>query len=209
MKKKFLIRQGFRRGFTLIELIVVIVIMAGLAYVVINKVLANSKSSQLTSIVNNDVAQIVKAVNKWKENDSASDGTFNGLTTDSVCPYLPNNMYCANGKIYSSGYHTTAGGGEGTSRIYYQLTADKITNDNDSFKIFADASDLANAEHWDDRTKAKFEKIVTNAMKRNSIQPQNVTIDLQAQGLGNPNDAFDPDSGTDNDAMAGARGLVQ
>jgi len=210
-KKQSLIKQGFKRGFTLIELVFVTIIIAGLIYIVVNKVINNAKETKLTNIVNNDISQIVKAINKWKQNDAGSNGTFVGLTSDSICPYLPNTMYCdtTHNIIYSSGYHSSvAGGTSSTSRIYYKVLEDKISTNGDSFKIFANAVSLANAEHWDNRTKNKFEKIVTNAMKRNSIQPQNATVDLNAKDIGGKDAGF-TDGGNSEDAMAGVRHLVQ
>jgi len=203
------IKVKAKKAFTLIELIFVVVVIAGLIAIAVNKIMNNSKATKMSNIVNNDIAQIVRAANTWKQNDENSTGDFENLTTTSLCPYLPNSMYCSDGKIYSSGYHTTAGGGVGTSRIYYQVISDKKVSDGDSFKIYADASALASAEHWGDKMAEKFEKVAGSSMKRNSVQPQNATIDYKATGLGNANDNFDETGGTTTDAKVGTRTIMQ
>ena len=204
------IKVKAKKAFTLIELIFVVVVIAGLIAIAVGKIMNNSKATKMSNIVNNDIAQIVKAANSWKQNDEKSTGDFSQLTTSSLCPYLPNNMSCSSdgSKIYSSGYHTKAGGGVGTSRIYYQVISDKKSVSGDSFKMFADATSLAGAEHWEDKMKEKFEKVAGSLMKRNSVQPQNASIDYKAKGLGDA-DANFTEGGNSADAMVGTHYIMQ
>ena len=204
-KKSTKTYQKMKKAFTLIELIFVVIVIVALMAIAIGKIINNSKSAKLGNVVNNDISQIVKAANKWRSNDAASDGTFENLTTASLCPYLPNNMQCDSNGIYSSGFHDASGKG----RITYQITSDKLNTAGDSFKIFANASGLASAQHWQNRLKQKFEAIADNDMKKASNQPNNVSIDQKAQGLGNKDSAFSPDNGNTKDAQTGVRYIIQ
>jgi len=193
--------KKMRRGFTLIELAFVAIILATLVAIVVATVTHSSKSTELSSVERNDLEQIVKAAAKWKMSDSNSTGNYNNITTDQLCAYLPANMKCpGDGYIYSSGFN----GG-----IKYQVLSSKINTDGDSFKILADSTDAADANHWDDKTKQIFEKMFANNAKKMSLQPDNVTIDFQATAIGDANDNFDDTDGTNNDGKAGVLGIVE
>jgi len=192
--------SGFRRGLTMLELIFVGVLVALGTILVIKVVLPTYTDNKIHSVVNTDISQIVKAAARWKMTDTASDGTYNNITTNSLCPYLPAKMKCdGDGYIYSSGFN----GG-----IKYQIASSKIKTDGDSFKIFADATTAAANNHWDNKTKMEFEKAFTNAAVHFSTQPSSATIDTKATALGDANAAF-TDGGTDNDGEAGVLGIVE
>jgi competence protein ComGC len=193
-----------KKAFTMMELILVAIVMAVLIAVFYPTIMSNSKENTLTGTVNTDIKNIIKASNKWKTQDAQSDGTFANITTNAICPYLPQNMRCDKKGIHSSGFHDANGYG----RIIYKVASDKVATAGDSIKIFADASTLANVEHWQDEDKKKFDTVATNLMKKVSTQPKNVEIDKKASNIGNPNDAFE-DKGNDHDAKGGVRKIVQ
>ena len=192
-----------RRAFTLLELIFVTIVIVGLMAIAVSKIISNSKSAQETNVVTNDVSQIVKAAGKWRNDDASSDGTFSNITTSGLCPYLPRSMACEtiSGTTYitSSGYHNSSGYG----RIKYEVGPSKISTNGDSIKIFADATDLANAQHWESRQKQKFETIFINACKKASSQPNNVAIDKDAVSISKTT------GGTTTDAKAMVEKIAQ
>lgn len=195
---------GFRRGFTLIELVFVTVIMVTIMAIVIGKIINNAKATQLKNVVRNDISQIVKAAANWRRTSSQSDGTYENMKTSELCSYLPRNMHCSGEHIYSSGYHDSNGKG----RIDYEIISDDKSTKGDSFKIFVDASDLADAEHWESRMKTKFETIANNIMKKASNQPRNVNIEVKASALNGKDEDFKTD-GNPEDAKTGVRFIMQ
>ena len=191
----FLVKDGskmpkMRGGFTLIELIIVMIVLAILVGIVIVKIMNSSKETEIKDTLRTDVSQIVRAANNWRQNDSASDGTYTNISTSKLCDYLPNNMQCDSNYIYSSNFHDSTGKG----RIRYQVGSDKISTNGDSFRIFVDASPLASANHWEARFQAKIEKIAGNTMKKISTQPENYTVYRDAKDISHTTGGNDHDS---------------
>ena len=205
-KSGFLVKENYktpkmRGGFTLIELIVVMIVLAVLVGIAIVKIMNSSKETEIKDTLRTDISQIVRAANNWRQNDTGSDGTYNNITTGSLCDYLPNNMQCDNNYIYSSNFHDSTGKG----RIEYKIASDKLSTNGDSFKIFVDASPLASANHWEARFKSKIEKLASNVMKKSSTQPNSYVEVRNATDIGNPNDNFNTDGGSNTDAKVGGR----
>lgn len=190
-------------AFSMIEILIALVIVALIAALIIPRVMSNSRSATMTSTVQADVKNIAEVAAQWKSQSANSDGTFNNITVKQLCSYLPSNMACDGTYIYSSGYK----GANGDGMIKYKILSYKNSTDGDSFKIFMDATTLANAQSWGSRPKAKIETTFDNICKKLSSNP-NVTIDSKATDIGDPNKGFS-DGGTDNDAESGVAGITQ
>ena len=213
--KNLLRRSGFlvkenskipkmRKGFTLIELIMVMIVLAILVGIVIVKIMNSSKETEIKDTLRTDISQIVRAANNWRQSDSASDGTYDNISTSKLCDYLPNNMQCDSNYIYSSGFHDSTGKG----RIRYKIASDRISTNGDSFKIFVDASPLASANHWENRFKSKVEKLASNVMKKASTQPNNYIEVRNATDIGGANVNFSTRGGNSYDAKVGGRHIT-
>ena len=194
--------QG-KRGFTLIELMIAIVIMATLAALIIPKIMSNSRSAQMSATIQSDVKSINTAVGEWRTESSNSDGTYNNIDVKGICSYLPDNMACDDTWIYSGGYK----GSDGKGMIKYKIASYKKNTAGDSYKIYMDGSTLAGAQSWSDRAKTNIETTFDNIAKKASSNPA-VTIDTVATDIGDPNKDF-TNGGSATDAESGVKGITQ
>jgi len=192
-----------KKGFTLIELMIAIVIMATLAALIIPKIMSNSRSAEMSATIQSDVKSINTAVGKWKMESSNSDGTYNNIDVKGLCSYLPDNMACDDTWIYSGGYK----GSDGKGMVKYKILSYKKNTNGDSYKIFMDGSTLASAQSWSDRAKTNLETTFDNIAKKASSDPS-VNIDTVATDIGNANDNFD-DGGSATDGQSGVKGITQ
>jgi prepilin-type N-terminal cleavage/methylation domain-containing protein len=195
-----------RKGFTLIEIIFAIVVVAVLAALTIPRYIAEQRNAQISSVVQSDLKTINDAAITWREQSSDSDKTFSNINTSALCSYLPSSMACDGTWIYSSGYKGSGGKG----LIKYKILSDKLNNDGDSYKIFMDATDLANAQKWGDRPKLKIEQTFMDIAVNISNDKENTKTgkDNTASDIGDPNAAF-TDGGAVSDAMAGVRYIIE
>lgn len=103
-------RIGMKSGFTMSELIIVLVIMGGLSYIVFNKLFGAKTKQEIESTVKADLEAITAAADKFRMN--SRDGKYVGLTMSKISGYLPSNMkqMGPNGVIGSTaGTHEWAG----------------------------------------------------------------------------------------------------
>ena len=198
-------RKLTKKGFSLIEIILAIVVIAGLIAIFYPRARSFQRSAQMTSVIETDVENIVQAATRWRTEDSSSNNTFSEINASDLCSYLPNNMGCDNNYIYSAGFKDN----NNLGMIKYKILSDKINNDGDSFKIFMDASTLVNKQNWTNRDKTKIEKTFENIAKRASSDSSVSETDNLATDIGNANAGFDDTSGTTTDGKAGVRKISE
>ena len=100
-----------KKGFTLMEIIFVVVIIGGIISLVMGKILDSSTKSQFFSTLQSDAKTIVSKVSEWKSNSPQYKGDFRNLKDASYLEdYLPSNMPVV--KIGSSYYIASSGYGQ-------------------------------------------------------------------------------------------------
>ena len=186
-----------RGGFTLIEIIIVVVIIGMLVGLFYPSIFSNKNKAVISATVGNDVKLLSGAITEWRNTSSDSDGTYKNITTAEIAAYLPSSMTYDSGNdvIKSSGLD----GG-----ITYQIISDKINNEGDSFKIFADFTQAKQNNNFDDRATRYAEKTFISKWIKISTANQ-TTGDENATALGKANDVFTTDGGNDKDGKVGVR----
>jgi len=190
-----------RGGFTLVELIFVIVIIAILVSLFYPVIMSNKEKANINAVVGNDAKLISGAITQWKSQSSQSKGNYNGISDAAIAIYLPNTMSYSGGYIHSSGLN----GG-----IAYQVASDKITNDGDSIKIYVDFTKAINDSKFNPRIIQYAEKAAMDAfynIATNKSESSKPTEDAAAKGLGNANSGF-TDGGSTTDGKAGTRKIA-
>ena len=81
-------RHGFKKGFSLLEIIFVVILIAGLLLLFFPNIIFSSSKADIGSVVTNDAKMITQAVTEWRGSSSNSDGTYSNLTTAEIVPYL-------------------------------------------------------------------------------------------------------------------------
>jgi len=79
-------KRKMRKGFTLIEIVFVAVIIAILAGMIIPKVLDNAKTSEYLSTIQQDLQSVKSAIGQYKSEGGKIDNTF---TTAKLDDYFP------------------------------------------------------------------------------------------------------------------------
>ena len=135
-----------RGGFTLIEVILAIVVVAVIMGIVIPKVMSNSDKAQIKQVISSDVRSIVQAAADWKRTDqSTSDGTYANIQADLLDSRLPSNLPVdtTNHNVKSSGFH---------NGCLFALVKD--ASDGSTFKMGMDCSDAATKLSWSNKLKS-------------------------------------------------------
>ena len=193
-------RKIAKKGFTLVELIFVIVIIAVLVGLFYPTIMANKDKANIGAVVGNDAKLIASAVTQWKGSSKESDGSYTNLTTDSISIYLPNSM------VYDSVNHVVKSSGL-NSGISYQVLSDKITQNGDSFKIYIDFSKAIGDHSYNTRLIQYAEKTAEDAFYNLSTDKGNTSETGTATALGSANSNFTA-GGTTSDGKAGTRNVV-
>ena len=187
-----------KSGFTMMELIFVIVIIAGLMAMFIPKITSNADKAEVSSVLSSDIKSILSKATEWKKMDSDSKGTFEGITTAKLAPYLPDNMsYDESGDyIKSSGY-----GGQ----VHYKIASDKINKEGDSVKVFVDASVIGGSA----RVRKSAEVTGMNILVKYSSNHAEATKGKTAKAVNIKDGAFDTTNGTVDDGKFGVGKIAQ
>lgn len=202
--------KGLRKGFTMIELVFVIIILAVLAAISIPKIMNNSSKSEISGVLGSDTESIYQAMNEWRGSGSGTDGTFANLTTSGLGAYLPNSMSLVDpdGTPNSGDEYITSSGFNGA--IHYKIASDTSVSTGDSVKFFADMTLVKNSQNWGDSLVQYAENKVTSLMVKYSSNPTvagapaNIAAGVVATSLGAANAAFSG-GGTSSDGLVGLR----
>jgi len=101
-------KQTMKKGITLIEIILAIVLIAIIMGITIPKLMSNSAKAEIKQVITSDIRSIVEAANTWKRASADAGGNFRNLNSAALNSRLPSNMVVdgAKGYIYSSGLRT-------------------------------------------------------------------------------------------------------
>ena len=146
-----------RRGFTLIEVILAIVVVAVIMGIVIPKIMSNSDKAQIKQVISSDVRSIISAAADWKRTDqTTSDGTYKNISAELLDSRLPSNIQvdADNKYIKSSGFH----GG-------CLFTLVKDADDGHNFKMGMDCSDAAKKLNWSSKLIAYAKQAFIDTVK--------------------------------------------
>ena len=101
-------KQNMKKGITLIEIILAIVLIAIIMGITIPKLMSNSTKAEIKQTITSDVRSIVEAANTWRRASSTASGSFMVLSSGRIDSRLPSNMAVdpVKGYIYSSGLST-------------------------------------------------------------------------------------------------------
>jgi len=192
--------RKMRKGFTLMEVIFVVIIIAMIASFTIPKILSNSDKTQIASVLGSDVKSLYQAASEWKRSSTDSDGTWSNLDNAKLEAYLPANMSydSTNNYIVSSGF---------SGSIHYKVLSDKISNDGDSFKVLIDMSKAKDNSKWNDNVVKYAETKANNLIAKIANNTNSVVKSKDAKDIGNANDDFTT-GGTDTDAISGVRQIA-
>ncbi len=192
-----------KNGFTLLELIFAIVVVAIIISLIYPTIIANKNKAVISSTVGNDAKLISQAVTQWKGSSSNSNGSYSNLTTAAIAIYLPNTM-----KYNSSGGYIESSGLNGG--IHYQVISDKINSNGDSFKVFENFAPAIAQNHWNNRLISYAEKVGMDAfhnLSTNKATAGAAPEEGTATALGSANADFKT-GGTDTDGEDGVRQIV-
>ena len=119
-------KQNMKKGITLIEIILAIVLIAIIMGITIPKLMSNSTRAEIKQTVTSDLRSIVEAATTWKRASSEAGGNYINITSGRLNTRLPSNMQVdeTEGLIYSSGLRTGNNGGTGNN---FQLTGPVYT----------------------------------------------------------------------------------
>lgn len=82
--------KRFKSGFTMSELIIVLVIIGVLGYITFNKLFGAKTKQEIENSIKADLEVITNAADKFKLN--TRDGRYTGLTMSKIAGSFPNNM---------------------------------------------------------------------------------------------------------------------
>jgi len=138
-------KTKMKKGITLIEIILAIVLIAIILGITIPKLMANSARAEIKQVISSDVKSIVEAAILWRKSTTSAAGSYSGINNRSIFSRLPTTMLVETGYIMSSGLNTGNGvagtntgarygitwslkeGVAGTSRLAFSIAID-VTN---------------------------------------------------------------------------------
>lgn len=82
--------KKFKSGFTMSELIIVLVIMGVLAYITFNKLFGAKTKQEIENAIKADLEAITSSADKYRLNNR--EGKYTGLTVSKIAGSLPSNM---------------------------------------------------------------------------------------------------------------------
>jgi len=118
-------KQKMKKGITLIEIILAIVLIAIIMGITIPKLMSNSTKAEIKQVITSDLRSIVEAANTWKRASSVAEGNFQKLSPAALNSRIPSNMLVNRdlGYIYSSGLQagTTDANGMAETGVRYTV----------------------------------------------------------------------------------------
>lgn len=160
------------------ELVFVILVGIALAYYIFQNVYNFYIQNSISSTLNSDAQNILKASMEWKERSTDSDGTYSNITNSGVIVYLPAKMELVGGNIKSMGLE---------QGISYTLLSDSNVVAGDSLKVFVDLSQLKNTKRLSDRLVQYAETTAADTIKKVFGNSASIVINKNATGIGAAN----------------------
>jgi len=104
---KLNMKKTMKKGITLIEIILAIVLIAVILGITIPKLMSNSAKAEIKQAVASDIKSIFKAAKDWRKSSAMADSSFRGLDGQDLASRLPSNMSVnVDGVIFSAGLRT-------------------------------------------------------------------------------------------------------
>jgi prepilin-type N-terminal cleavage/methylation domain-containing protein len=165
-------KKNMKKGITLIEIILAIVLIAIILGITIPKLMSNSDRAEIKSVISSDIRTIVEATSLWKRESSNANNSYANLDSDQIRTRLPSNMYVdpVSGYIHSGGLRTgTAAPGDAaeqdTGAQYIVVSdIDGAAIENGNISIIIDLSRGAAELGWEDRTLDYANEVVRDTM---------------------------------------------
>lgn len=155
-----------KRGFTLMEIIFVVIAIGMLMSITTIKILNSSRRSQFFGTIHSDVKTILSKVTEWENNYPNYKGDLRNLKNASyLSGYLPSNMSVI--KIGSSYYITSSGYGK---YLRYAIEGDSPN----SFETDVYYGDVIK----NIKTRQKYAKQIANVFIKLSADKESVNYDL-------------------------------
>ncbi|MCP4971312.1 MAG: prepilin-type N-terminal cleavage/methylation domain-containing protein [Arcobacter sp.] len=149
--------KKMKKGITLIEIILAIVLIAIILGIAIPKLMTNSTQAEIKQTAVSDLKSIVEAASLWRRSSAKANGNFKEVSVDEIESRLPSNMEAdtTKGIIYSSGLKTgTLNGSIDETGLQYSILWDpglSSTPPEGSFTIVVDARKGQNDLGWEGR----------------------------------------------------------
>lgn len=188
--------KQMKRGITLIEIILAIVLIAIILGITIPKLMSNSQQAEVKQVISSDVKSIIEACALWRKQTSGTNGSFQTLTPQAISSILPSNMQIdtTTGLIYSSGFRTgdnVAAGFDDTG-VHYTVRwhFDAARVDGGSFSIGMDITRGGTELGWDDKIQTYALESFNNTVREISSKesaPATWATDAAFAGTANTN----------------------
>jgi len=163
-------KTNMKKGITLIEIILAIVLIAIILGLTIPKLMKNSQNTEIKQAISSDVKAIIEAAVLWKKSHKSDAATgYKNIDSNALNSRLPENMTVINGWIPSAGLKTGEGN-ESASGVRYTVTYKFRAEDNASIRTFSigmNTTPGSNNLNWSDKTVSYALETFENAI--NSI----------------------------------------
>lgn len=158
--------KKFRSGFTMSELIIVLVIIGVLGYITFNKLFGAKTKQEIENAIKADLEVITNAADKFRLN--TRDGRYTGLTMSKIAGSFPNNMkqMNASGTIGNiAGTHEWVGSISFGEMCRYAVSSN--TNDNDkTFNVVMNCNPAVTDLGWNESEAALTEQVFWEFVNR-------------------------------------------
>lgn len=156
-------KKNLRKGFTLVELIFVIIIIGILTISITNYSVGQSDKIEISSLTGQINRDIVMALSDYKKNYYLSNGIYQGAHADTIFMYLPNSSdYILTGAGASSKIHH-----KDLTGYYFQIAPDSFAGNSDSkYKIFFNGSELKTSKAWSPEQATRIESELASFYKK-------------------------------------------
>lgn len=157
--------RKFRSGFTMSELIIVLVIIGVLGYITFNKLFGAKTKQEIENAIKADLEAITNAADKYRLN--SRNGKYDKLTIAKIAGYFPSNMK-----------QMSAAGDEGTAitdswvgsisfgELCRYTVGPNIGNENRTFNIAMDCSQAIADLGWNEKEQALTEQVFWEFISR-------------------------------------------
>lgn len=158
--------KRFKSGFTMSELIIVLVIIGVLGYITFNKLFGAKTKQEIENAVKADLEVITNAADKFRLN--TRDGRYTGLTMSKIAGSFPNNMKQMNetgalGTI--AGTHEWAGSISFGEMCRYAVSSNNGDSDR-TFNIVMNCKPAVTNLGWNDSEAALTEQVFWEFVNR-------------------------------------------
>lgn len=153
-------KNNMKKGITLIEIILAIVLIAIILGITIPKLMSNSERAELKSVITSDVKSIVESAMLWKKASASAQNNFMSIDANDLNSRLPSNMVVdgTQGIIFSSGLNSGNQDANGFNQtgvqyhITWTISNDANHQDTANFSIAMDITNGATDLTWDAKT---------------------------------------------------------